>query len=118
MGSSKSKTASPDTSSQNGDSSQSVERQAGLVNFSFHGQSIIIIGVLILVAMVAFYIAKRYLKKRNEVFKQNIVSALDMRESWKKSSMALDTTPRFTEISDSKVVGSELPASCKYLSEI
>ena len=118
MGSSKSKSASPDVSPQNGDLSQTVERQAGLVNFSFHGQSLVIIGVLILVAMVAFYFAKRHLKKRNQVFKANIVSALDMRESWRRSSAAIDTSPRFTEITDTKVAGSELPASCKYLSEI
>ena len=118
MGSSKSKSASPDVSPQNGDLSQTVERQAGLVNFSFHGQSLVIIGVLILVAMVAFYFAKRHLKKRNQVFKANIVSALDMRESWRRSSAAIDTSPRFTEITDTKVAVSELPASCKYLSEI
>ena len=68
--------------------------------------------------MSAFYIARHYLKKRNEIFKQNIVTALDMRESWKKSTIPLDTMPnRFTEITD-RAVGSELPASCKYLSEI
>ena len=77
----------------------------------------LIIGILILVTIAAFYIAKRYLKKRNQMFKQNIVTALDMRESWKRS-IPVDVTPnRFTEITD-RAVGSELPQSCKYLSEI
>ena len=120
MGPRLAKQAPPEKEETNGDTQMSRESQAGILKVSFHGQSILMIGLLIGLAVIAFFVAKRYMKKKKATYRQNLVSALEMRETWKKEAPVAKfdkNASRFIEVED-KSIGSALPESCKYLAEI